>query len=306
MRCTEGGYGPEDKETVQSMFRKRLSDNVEGSPDITLEGITLHHGAQSTVRLRRQLPGTGLRLRRVDLEFDQAVRVRPSLRRDAARRTVIAVGSQTVETTEHLFAALAGLGHWDVEIAVDGPEIPILDGSARPWVEALALWAMPTPVEPIAIQSPLTIKLGESSADLEPADALEIICDVDFAHPAVGHQRAMWDGTPATFRREIAPARTFGFADELDSLRADGLIAGGSLETALVFDAEGPLIEPRFPNEPARHKLLDAIGDLALLGRPLQAKVELRRPGHALIGVLLRAIGGCRKWERKEPKRTKS
>jgi len=186
-------------------------------------------------------------------------------------------------------AALAGMGLWDATVGLEGPEVPILDGSALPFAEGLEGLGRSIP-DPLQLTRRVEVRVGQSRARIEPREAFSVTVAVEFAHPSIGRQSAHWDGTPQHFVNEVAPARTFGFLSEIEELRERGLIAGGSLRNALVFGPDGPLSTPRFPDEPARHKLLDAIGDLALLGRPLKGKVVLERPGHSVMMMLLDEI----------------
>ena len=267
-------------------LRQQSSDRL-----LTFEGVGLHSGSACAVTIRRLERGRGIHFERRDGAGD-AIAATVSAVRPAARHTVLAGqdGEATVATTEHLLAALAGLGHWDALIEVTGPEIPILDGSALPFARALGAWK-PRPLpDPVVLDRPLEVSRGSSRASAVPSQSLSVSCAVRFEHAAIGDQRATWDGRAEGFLREVAPARTFGFLDEVDELRRRGLAAGGSLDNALVYGPEGPLNSPRFADEPVRHKLLDAIGDLALLGRPLQAAVRFERPGHALVVELVRAI----------------
>jgi UDP-3-O-[3-hydroxymyristoyl] N-acetylglucosamine deacetylase len=202
---------------------------------------------------------------------------------------VVGAGDATVSTVEHLLAALSGLGIWDAALALEGPEVPILDGSALPFVEALA-HLRPTQVKPLKLTRSISIEGGGGRALAEPSEDFAIACSVRFDHPAIGEQHAAWDGSRERFIRELAPARTFGFVEEVATLRQRSLIAGGSLDCALVYGPEGSVNTPRFSDEVVRHKLLDAVGDLALIGRPLLARITLERPGHGLTTALTRAI----------------
>lgn len=259
----------------------------------TFEGPGLHTGRPCAVTITRAAPGHGLVFSRRDRAGAPAVAA--SWRHVVAtdRRTALGpVGdpSAAVETTEHLLAALAGTGTWDALVEVDGPEVPILDGSALAMARAFAAWGPQAPPAPLLLSEPVVVERGRARGVAAPSEAFSLACELEFEHPAVGVQRAAWDGSAAGFLAEVAPARTFGFLDEVDALRRRGLVAGGSLDSALVFGPAGPLTPPRFADEPARHKLLDAIGDLALLGHPLLARVDLARPGHALVLELVRRI----------------
>lgn len=255
----------------------------------SFEGVGLHTGSYCKVEVIRSRPGSGIQFQRRDLSAALPIPARASSVVATKRHTVVGRENVTVQTVEHLMAALASQGLWDASIELEGPEIPILDGSSLPFTTGIShLGRSPRP--PLRPNSSIEVCLGKSRASVNVAPSLSVVCTVDFDHAAIGQQKAVWDGRPESFRDEIAPARTFGFLSEVEMLSRQGLIAGGSLENALVYDAAGPLTETRFSNEPARHKLLDAIGDLALLGRPLEAQVVLERPGHTLMMSLIEKL----------------
>ena len=255
-----------------------------------LEGVGLHTGAACRVRVEVEPPGTGIWLHQLGSRAP-AFRASPAAVVCSTRRTVLSAGGATVSTVEHVLSALAGLGLWDALVLVEGPEVPALDGSALPFVRALAPLAHGRPrPPPLRLDRPLRLRLGSSEAEARPSDRLYIGCSVSFDHPAIGARRACWRGSRRGYAARVAPARTFGFLEEVGTLRAAGLATGGSLENALVYGPEGPLVPERLRAEAARHKLLDAIGDLALVGRPLAATVRLLRPGHGLTTELARRI----------------
>ena len=204
------------------------------------------------------------------------------------RTTTLGADGATVSLVEHLLAALRMAGFYSgVSIAVSGPELPILDGSAQPWLEALgALGEPPPPPAPLSVSSSVEVCLGESFARVEPG-AESLHCKISFPHPAIGVQE--WRGAAGAFR-ELAAARTFGFVAEAEVLRSRGLALGAVLEHAIVFADDGPMSPLRFADEPVRHKALDAVGDLALLGRPLAAAVTIERGSHRLHHAILLAL----------------
>jgi UDP-3-O-[3-hydroxymyristoyl] N-acetylglucosamine deacetylase len=258
----------------------------------TFKGTGLHTGRPCAVTVTGAEPGHGIVIARRDRPGARAVTASCRHVVDSDRRTVIGLEGDpeaTVQTVEHLLAALAGMGHWNALVEVEGPEIPILDGSAHPMARAFGRWSPQTPPAPIVLREPVVVERGLSRCVALPAEAFSLCCDIEFAHPAVGKQRAEWDGSASDFLHGVAPARTFGFAEEHEELLRRGLVAGGTLDAALFF-APGLPVLLRLRDEPARHKLLDAIGDLALLGRPLLARVELVRPGHALVLELVRRL----------------
>lgn len=207
--------------------------------------------------------------------------------------TALQLGGRRLATVEHLLAALAGCGVSQAEIWVDGAEIPLLDGSALPWVEAIAAAGLselgPRSAPPFH-GDPITLRQGQSFVTAMAADALQLAAAIEFPQAAIGRQFHSLTLSPDSFVRELAPARTFGFRDQVEALLAAGLIRGGALENALVCDGDHWLNPPlRFEDEPVRHKLLDLIGDLALVGLP-QAQVFAYRGSHGLHTALAAAL----------------
>lgn len=259
-------------------------------PTLHFSGVGLHSGAPSELTLRLGPPGHGIRFTHPDIT-GPSIPASPDRIVDDVRHTTLGDGqSISFATTEHCLAALAALHVWDVEIEVSNVELPILDGSAAPFAEALRQRSWARPLAPLIVKQPLSLRHGHATARITPASTFSIEVSINFSNIAVGQQRASWDGESESFLREVAPARTFGFLTEIKELEQAGLIAGGSLDNALVFGEKRPINEPRFENEPARHKLLDAVGDLALLGRPLAAHVELDRPSHALMHRVVKEL----------------
>jgi UDP-3-O-[3-hydroxymyristoyl] N-acetylglucosamine deacetylase/3-hydroxyacyl-[acyl-carrier-protein] dehydratase len=200
----------------------------------------------------------------------------------------------SVHTVEHLLAAIAGLELDDLIVELDAPEPPIGDGSAGPFVELLrraGIAQHPGRVQYFRITEPVRISEGESRYEAYPAEDLELDVSIDFAHPLVGRQSGRFVVTPDVFERELAEARTFGFAREVDALRGRGLIRGGSTRSAIVLD-EGGVVDNalRWPDEFVRHKILDCVGDLALAGGRVRARVVADRPSHRGTVLLVRAI----------------
>ena len=254
-------------------------------------GVGLHSGAQARVRLQPS-EREGYHVGWLDRPELPLQRLRPSQVCATQLCTTLQLEGRRLATVEHLLAALAGCGVSQAEILVEGEEIPLLDGSALPWVEAIGeaglrhcgLRAAPQPEEPVTVQQ------GGSFALALPAQALRIGAAIEFPQPAIGRQVFSIELTPAGFVAEIAPARTFGFLDQVEQLRAAGLIRGGALDNALVCDGNGWLNPPlRHPDEPVRHKLLDLLGDLALVGLP-QAQVFAYRGSHGLHTALAAAL----------------
>jgi UDP-3-O-acyl N-acetylglucosamine deacetylase len=229
-----------------------------------------------------------LRLRVGDVEFP----ARADYVVDTSRATVLGKGEHRVSTVEHLLSALLGMGIDNASIAVDGPEIPAADGSATVFAEAFAAAGIATQAEPRRTFAPSTTRLfrdGDHVVIVTPAPAFRVRMTVDYPAP-VGAEYVECEITPDTYRTEIAPSRTFGFLHEVEALLARGLALGGSLDNALVFDADGPMTPLRSPNEPARHKVLDLIGDFALLGAYPQCEVIAIKSGHALHCAAVREL----------------
>lgn len=201
----------------------------------------------------------------------------------------------SVATVEHLMAALAGLAVDDVTVEVDGPEVPVMDGSSAPFVDLIrhaGLQGRPAPRRGIQVLKPVTVDMQGRSASFLPALRPAIDVEIEFPHAAVGRQRYHFEITPDIFSGEIAPARTFGFKSDFDALMQAGLARGGSMDNAVVVDETG-VANPeglRFADEFARHKALDALGDLYLAGAPIIGLYQARKPGHALNNIAVRAL----------------
>ena len=201
----------------------------------------------------------------------------------------------SVSTVEHVMAALAGCGIHNALVEIDGPEVPILDGSAAPFVTGFAgcgVRALDAPVRAIEVLEAVEVRDGAARARLVPAKTLCIDFDIDFEDAAIGRQQKVLDMANGTFVRELCDSRTFCRKADVDHMRANGLALGGTLENAVVVDG-GSVLSPgglRHDDEPVRHKMLDALGDLALAGAPLLARYEGHRAGHALTNKLLRAL----------------
>ncbi len=269
---------------------------------VTCEGVGLHSGAPVRLVLKPAPADTGVGFVRLDLAGpDNRIAVTPRAVVDTRLHTEIAnAAGVRVLTIEHLMAAFAGLGVDNVTVELDGPELPIMDGSAEPFVELIdlaGLRAQDAPRRWIEVLHPLVVTDGDKRAALLPAAAdaphgLELDVEIDFASAAIGRQRLRTVVTPSGFRRELAPARTFGFVKDVEALRAGGLARGGGLENAVVVDG-GRVLNPhglRFADEFVRHKALDLLGDLYVLGLPIVGRVEAVRPGHAVNNALARAL----------------
>ncbi|MEZ4456337.1 MAG: UDP-3-O-acyl-N-acetylglucosamine deacetylase [Gemmatimonadales bacterium] len=262
--------------------------------EVTISGTGLHTGATTRLRCLPAPSGTGVVFRRTDLEGQPEFKATVDAVEATERRTAIGHGEATVHTVEHLLAAVAALGIDDLTVEIDGPEAPILDGSFAPFLAALESAGVAEQAGDPAtftVTAPFTLTVGQASYVVAPAKGLRITATIEWPHPMIGRQVGAFDVTPEGFRTELAPARTFGFVAELDSLRAKGLLKGGTPESAVVLsDTEsvtGPL---RWPDEFVRHKAGDIVGDLALTGGRINAHVVATRPSHEGNVALARMI----------------
>jgi UDP-3-O-[3-hydroxymyristoyl] N-acetylglucosamine deacetylase len=234
------------------------------------QGVGLHSGAITQVTLQPAPAGTGRVFVRTDLGDRPIIPASIDAVRETTLSTELVVDAASVRTVEHLLAALSAAGISDVWIEIDGPEVPLLDGSAQEWLQAIEEakpLTLPELLPLSTVAEPLWLRDGDAFVAGLPAQECRFSYGIDFDLPAIGNQWFSLSLTPHTFAAEVAPARTFGLAHQIDQLRTLGLIKGGSLENALVCDETGWLNPPlRFENEPVRHKLLDLTGDLSLLG----------------------------------------
>ncbi|HET6185296.1 MAG TPA: UDP-3-O-acyl-N-acetylglucosamine deacetylase [Acetobacteraceae bacterium] len=265
---------------------------------ISCVGVGLHSGVRVRAVLHPAEPGAGVLFRRTDT--GATVPARFDHVGDTRFATSLGDGPARVGTIEHLMAALSGLGIDNALIELDGPELPILDGSAAPWmflIDCAGITEQEAPRRAIEIRRPVRVGGEHAWAELAPPgpfQGLELAVEIEFGAAAIGAQSLALRLTPAAFRRELARARTFTLAAEVENLRAAGLARGGSLENAVVVDGAA-VLNPgglRMADEFARHKLLDAVGDLALAGAPLRARFRGHRSGHALHHRLLEALFG--------------
>ncbi|MFB3920349.1 MAG: UDP-3-O-acyl-N-acetylglucosamine deacetylase [Terriglobia bacterium] len=258
---------------------------------VTVSGIGLHTGVEVSLRLVPAPAGTGLIFKRIDLEgFVIEARSRHVARVSYA--TSLMKKGVLISTTEHLLSALAASGVDNVVIEIDNLEVPILDGSALPFLRAIqqaGLRRQRAKRTYAKVLKPLEIVEGAKRIAIRPAEAFRVTYRIAFPHPLIGEQSLDFAPDESMYEAEIAPARTFGFLEEVEMLKKSGLVRGGSLENAVVLSREGVLNPEglRFPDEFCRHKILDIIGDLALLGHPLLGHVEAERAGHALHSALV-------------------
>ncbi|HWF78479.1 MAG TPA: UDP-3-O-acyl-N-acetylglucosamine deacetylase [Caulobacteraceae bacterium] len=262
-----------------------------------LAGVGIHNGLPVNLAVLQAPADSGIIFARTDVEGE--ARAIPALAdRVCDTRLATVIGNEsgtTVSTVEHLMAAFAGLGIDNARVELDGPEMPILDGSAADFVAALdaaGRTELDAPRRCIEILEPIVVDGPGKRAALVPADRFELAVEIIFDAPAIGRQRLDLAVDPDSFRAEIAPARTFGFIAEVEQLRAMGLGRGASLENTIVVDGDkvlNPEILQR-PDDFVRHKALDALGDLALAGHPIRGRYEASCSGHALNNQLVRAL----------------
>ncbi len=264
---------------------------------VRFDGFGLHSGIPVRMTVRPAMAEHGIWFRRTDIGTgDRMIPARWDAVQGARLCTLLANPSGvTVSTVEHIMAALAGCGIHNALIDIDGPEVPILDGSAAPFVSALiarGLRALDAPVRVLRITETVEVRDGTAFARLSPADALEIAFHIDFPDRAIGRQDKTLNMSNGAFVRELCDARTFCRQQDVDTMRLSGLALGGSLDNAVVIDGDHVLTPGglRYPDEAVRHKMLDALGDLALAGAPILGRYVGHLAGHALTNKLLRAV----------------
>jgi len=264
---------------------------------VTFEGVGLHSGAPVRMVLRPAAAGFGIWFKRSDIELGDAMI--PALWNHVDRTPLCTrlenKSGVTVSTVEHLMAALAGTGIHNALIEIDGPEVPILDGSAAPFMRGImrhGVRQQDAPLRAIEILIPVTVEADGARATLMPADRLEISFTIDFADAAIGRQSKTLDMRNGAFARELCDSRTFCRLEDVDQMHANGLALGGTMDNAVVVDGEDVLSPGGFrhADEAVRHKMLDALGDLALAGAPILGRYEGNRAGHSLTNTLLRAL----------------
>ena len=273
---------------------------------VTVAGVGVHSGEQATVRIKPGPAASGIRFVRTDLPGAPGVETSPRAIHSTAQATVLGGDGFTVATTEHCLAALAGLEIDNALVEVDGGELPIGDGSARIYIDALdraGVREQEADREYMVITERVVYGDEETFAAMEPFDGLRIACFIAFDHPCIGEQSLELDVNPGVFRREIGPARTFGFLKDRERALAAGIGRGAALENTLALDDTG-LVNAgglRFPDEFVRHKMLDALGDLAVLGKPARGRLVARRSGHEVMQGLVKKLAeteGCYRLER--------
>jgi UDP-3-O-[3-hydroxymyristoyl] N-acetylglucosamine deacetylase len=267
------------------------------SAPLTIAGVGVHSGAPATLRLLPATANSGITFVRVDVT-DKANRIpaRWDCVVDTRMCTVLAnTAGVSVATVEHLMAALRGCDVHNVTIEIDGPEIPIMDGSSAPFIQAIdevGTVALAAPAYAIKVLMPICVEDGDKMVKLLPSTRATYEGEIDFTHDAIGRQSYKMELLNGNFRHELSEARTFGFFDDVEALRKMGLARGGSLDNAIVVDTNG-VMNPeglRFADEFIRHKLLDAVGDMYLAGAPVIAAYHANKPSHAMNNAVLRAL----------------
>jgi UDP-3-O-[3-hydroxymyristoyl] N-acetylglucosamine deacetylase len=274
------------------MIHQRTLKNV-----IRATGVGLHTGEKVYLTLRPAAVDTGIVFRRVDLDPVVELRADPNQVGDTRLSTALKKGDVTVSTIEHLMAALAGLGIDNVYVEITSPEVPIMDGSAAPFVfliQSAGMVEQTAPKKFIRVKKSIKIEDGDKWAKFEPFEGFKVSFAIDFDHPIFekSPKQATVDFSTTSFVKEVSRARTFGFMHEVEALREAGLALGGSHDNAIVMDSYTILNDDglRYEDEFVKHKILDAIGDLYLLGHQLIGEFSAYKSGHALNNKLLRAL----------------
>ena len=275
-----------------NFYKQRTLKNV-----ITATGVGLHTGEKVYLTLRPAPVDTGVVFRRVDLSEPVAIKACPKCVGDTRMSTCLVKGDVRVSTVEHLLSALAGLGIDNAYIDVSAPEVPIMDGSAAPFVfliQSAGIHEQDAPKQFIRIKRSVQVEDGDKWARFDPYDGFKVSFTIDFKHPVFkdDHRHAELDFSSTSFVKQVSRARTFGFMRDIEQLREKDLALGGSLDNAIVMDDFRVLNEDglRYEDEFVKHKILDAIGDLYLLGHSLIGSFSGYKSGHALNNSLLRAL----------------
>ena len=274
------------------MIKQRTLKNT-----IRATGVGLHTGHKVYLTLRPAEANTGIRFRRVDLDFPVTIQASPGNVGETTLSTTLVSGTTKISTVEHLLSAFAGLGIDNAIIDVSAGEVPIMDGSAGPFVfllQSAGVQEQDSPKQYIRIKHKVMVEDGDKWAAFEPFDGFKVTFTIDFEHPAFADnvKTASMDFSSTTFVKEVSRARTFGFMRDIEMLRRNNLALGGSLDNAIVVDDAKILNEDglRYADEFVKHKILDAIGDLYLLGHSLIGQFTGYKSGHALNNKLLRTL----------------
>lgn len=274
------------------MIKQRTLKNT-----IRATGVGLHTGDKVYLTLHPAEANSGIRFRRVDLDTPVTIEARPENVGETKLSTTLTSGNIKVSTVEHLLSAMAGLGIDNAIIDVSAPEVPIMDGSAGPFVfllQSAGVVEQDAPKQYIRIKRPIRVEDADKWAAFEPFDGFKVTFTIDFEHPAFSDhlKTAVMDFSSTTFVKEVSRARTFGFMRDIEFLRENNLALGGSLDNAIVVDDDKVLNEDglRYADEFVKHKILDAIGDLYLLGHSLIGEYQGFKSGHALNNKLLLSL----------------
>lgn len=270
-------------------FQKTIRQTVE------VKGVGIHSGEMCTLRFKPAPPNTGVYFIRTDLPGRPFLKVSALNVQAVYYQTVLGGEHFKVATIEHCVSSISALRIDNLYIELDGPEIPICDGSALYFTKALiqaGLIELDEPRKYCYITEPISYTEGEKFAYVLPYHGLRVGVTIDFPHPLIGQQTLDMEITEQSFEREIAPARTFGFLKDVENLKSSGLAKGGSLDNCIVLD-DTRILNPeglRFPNEFVRHKVLDALGDLVTLEMPLMGHLVLHKAGHDIMNKLVKKI----------------
>lgn len=274
------------------MIKQRSLKNL-----IRATGVGLHTGQKVYLTLRPASPNTGIVFRRVDLDPVVEIKADPYAVGDTRLSSCLEKDGARVQTVEHLMSALAGLGIDNVYVELTAGEVPIMDGSASPFVfllQSAGIEEQPAAKRFIRIKRPVEVKDGDKWVRFEPYNGFRVDFSIDFRHPVFAHsnKRVVVDFEHTSYVKEVSRARTFGFMQDVENMRAQGLALGGSLENAIVMDEYRVLNTDglRYEDEFVKHKALDAIGDLYLLGHPVIGAYTAYKSGHALNNTLLRQL----------------
>jgi UDP-3-O-[3-hydroxymyristoyl] N-acetylglucosamine deacetylase len=271
---------------LQSRGKRLLSHQRTLEQKVRCEGIGLHTGEKVEMTLSPAPANHGVTFRRTDLPAAPTIEARPEHVVNTQNATTIAKGGASVRTIEHLMSALAGMGVDNIRVDLAGPEVPAMDGSAAPFVDLLRQAGLRRQFAPktfLKVRQPITVEVGRRTLRIVPSQRLKVIYTMCFDHPVLGEQTVAMELGRDRYAKEVAPSRTYGFLKDLDALARLGLAKGGSFGNSLVIGEEGVLNGPlRFPDELVRHKILDLLGDLYLLGKPLVGTIIAHGAGHQL------------------------
>ncbi|HCF57281.1 MAG TPA: UDP-3-O-[3-hydroxymyristoyl] N-acetylglucosamine deacetylase [Myxococcales bacterium] len=286
---TTAGGTSASMELIDQLRQRTIESEVRCS------GVGLHTGAPVRLTLKPAPENHGVTFRRTDVPGSREIPARAKYVVDTALATSLGRDGVRVGTVEHLCATLCGLGIDNLRVELDGPEVPIMDGSAAPFaflVRSAGIVPQQRMKKFLVIRRKVAVRNGDKEASLAPAGQFTVSCNIDFKHPLISDQSFRFAFSDRTFHREVARARTFGFVRDIEALKRAGLARGGSLDNAIVVD-DFSILNPdglRFPNEFVRHKVLDAVGDLFLFGMPVIGHLNAHKSGHALNHKLVTRV----------------